>query len=137
MSEEFFGALARLARRRSRLLTEEAVLCNELGELLARLPSPQESAVPSHASTLAADQLSGDKLLPVHQAADLLGISSQTLNKWRVTGGGPEFVKLGRRVLYRRDALDRFVADRARPHTSAYSIVPPRPIARQARDIRR
>ena len=45
---------------------------------------------------------SQERLLTVQQAADILGLAPSTLNKWRLCGGGPEFVKLGRRITYRR-----------------------------------
>ena len=36
--------------------------------------------------------------LSVREAAQYLGLSASTLNKLRVFGGGPTFLKLGRRV---------------------------------------
>jgi len=42
--------------------------------------------------------------LDTAQAADFLNISPRTLEKHRVTGGGPRFRKFGSRVLY--GALD-------------------------------
>ncbi|ODT87798.1 helix-turn-helix domain-containing protein [Phenylobacterium sp. SCN 70-31] len=41
-----------------------------------------------------------EKLLSTVEAADRLGVSSSYLNKLRVTGGGPPFVKIGARVAY-------------------------------------
>jgi hypothetical protein len=38
-------------------------------------------------------------------AAAYIGLSPRTLEKYRVTGGGPIFRKLGRRVLYVADDL--------------------------------
>lgn len=43
----------------------------------------------------------GAMLLPVAKAAELLNVSSSYLNKLRVTGHGPAFCKIGRRVGYR------------------------------------
>ena len=40
------------------------------------------------------------------EAAELLRISPRTLERHRVAGTGPRFVKAGRRVLYRRSDLD-------------------------------
>ena len=40
------------------------------------------------------------------EAADLLRISSRTLERYRVSGTGPQFVKAGRRVLYRQSDLE-------------------------------
>jgi hypothetical protein len=47
-----------------------------------------------------------------------LNLSSSTLNKLRLTGGGPQFVKLGVSVRYRLDDLDTWVAAQLRRSTS-------------------
>jgi hypothetical protein len=39
------------------------------------------------------------------QAAIFLGVSARTLQAWRVRGGGPPYVKVGRAVRYQRRAL--------------------------------
>lgn len=116
MSDEFLTVLTRLARERSRLLAQEASLWAELSEALTRAsvktePAPLPEAI----------KPPSDTLLRVQQAADLLGLSAGTLDKWRVTGGGPEFIKLGRRILYRRETLEKFISGKIKPHTSAYS----------------
>jgi transposase-like protein len=54
-------------------------------------------------------------LEPVHgveEAANILGISTTLLNKWRVTGKGPAFIKLGRRVVYTQPDLLAFIEAR-------------------------
>ena len=52
-------------------------------------------------------------------AADRLGVSAQTLVKWRVTGEGPAFVKVSHKcVRYEQAALDAWVASRRRRSTS-------------------
>lgn len=117
MSHELFTSLTRLAQERSRLLVQEASLWAELGEILACTSLPMVLARPLEASNPPPDVL-----LRVGQAADLLCVSASTLNKWRVVGGGPEFLKLGRRILYRRDTLEKFISSKAKPHTSAYSV---------------
>ncbi len=43
-------------------------------------------------------------------AALFLGMSPATLAVWRITNRGPSYLKLGRRVLYRRESLERFQA---------------------------
>ena len=53
-------------------------------------------------------------LLTVTEAAQYLRCSASYLNKLRVTGGGPTFVKMGARVLYTRADLDRFINQNAR-----------------------
>ena len=58
-------------------------------------------------------------LLNTPQAAEILGISPKTLAKWRFTGEGPEFCRLGRRrVVYRLDDLFSFVEAGRRRSTS-------------------
>jgi predicted DNA-binding transcriptional regulator AlpA len=49
-----------------------------------------------------------DVALNEHQAADFLGISVRTLQAWRVRGGGPRYVKLGRSVRYQHRELVSF-----------------------------
>jgi Helix-turn-helix domain len=46
------------------------------------------------------------------QAAMFLGVSVRTLQAWRVRGGGPPYVKIGRTVRYRRRALLAFQDER-------------------------
>lgn len=45
-------------------------------------------------------------------------ISPRTLEKWRITGTGPRFSKLGRRVCYTREDLLAWAASRLRMSTS-------------------
>jgi len=42
------------------------------------------------------------------QAAIFLGVSVRTLQAWRIRGGGPPYVKIGRAVRYQRRALVTF-----------------------------
>lgn len=48
--------------------------------------------------------------LTQEQAATYLGVSPLTLNTQRCRGGGPRYVKLGRRVVYRVADLDAYLA---------------------------
>ena len=56
--------------------------------------------------------------LPVDDAAAFLGISSHTLNNWRVQGCGPTFLKIGGRVSYDRDDLRQWRNEQRRSSTS-------------------
>ena len=56
--------------------------------------------------------------LKVAAAAERLGLSPSTLNKWRVQGCGPKFVKLGRSVAYRPADIDAWLAEQVRGSTS-------------------
>ena len=59
-----------------------------------------------------------EKLLSTVEAADRLGVSSSYLNKLRVTGGGPPFVKIGARVAYDPADLGRWLEAQKRSSTS-------------------
>ncbi len=49
------------------------------------------------------------ELLDTASAARALGLRPSTLNKWRTTGCGPRFVRLGAAVRYRRVDLAAFI----------------------------
>ena len=49
------------------------------------------------------------------------GLSTKTLERWRVTGEGPSFRKLGRRCFYVQADLDSWADSRKRRSTSATS----------------
>lgn len=50
-------------------------------------------------------------LLTPLQAAEWLGVSRSLLSYWRAKGEGPEFVRLGKKVIkYRLDTLQAFVS---------------------------
>ena len=51
-------------------------------------------------------------------APDYVGLSPTTLETMRVRGGGPTFVKLGRRVVYRCEDLDAWLEAVRRGSTS-------------------
>jgi excisionase family DNA binding protein len=60
-----------------------------------------------------------DELLTVEEAAERLKISKHTLNRWRVTGEGPPFVKYGPRLVrYLEEALTDWEKRRTRRSTS-------------------
>ena len=62
-----------------------------------------------------------DLLLTVEEAATRLKISKHTLNRWRVTGEGPPFVKYGPRLVrYIDRVLDEWATKRIRRSTSEY-----------------
>lgn len=51
-------------------------------------------------------------------ASQHIGLAVSTLEKMRVTGGGPKYVKLGRSVRYRLSDLEQYLAVRVRESTS-------------------
>ena len=45
------------------------------------------------------------------RAAELLGgLSPRTLERWRIEGRGPAYVRVGRLIRYRTEDLEQFVA---------------------------
>jgi excisionase family DNA binding protein len=48
---------------------------------------------------------------PAGIAAEYLGVALTTLAKWRISGEGPRYARVGKRVLYRRDDLDAWMMD--------------------------
>jgi predicted DNA-binding transcriptional regulator AlpA len=57
-------------------------------------------------------------LLTQHEAADATRLSERTLERHRLTGTGPKFVRLGRRVFYRRQDVEAWIIDCTRQSTS-------------------
>lgn len=50
-------------------------------------------------------------LLNTNEAAEYLRLKKQTLANWRHTRRGPNYIKMGRYVIYDREALDQFIED--------------------------
>jgi predicted DNA-binding transcriptional regulator AlpA len=57
-------------------------------------------------------------LLSQREAATLLGLSHRTLERYRCTGFGPAYRKLGRRVLYAASDIEAWAASCVRNSTS-------------------
>jgi hypothetical protein len=57
-------------------------------------------------------------LLSQRDTARRLNVSVRTLERWRVNGGGPPFVKYGRKVGYRDPDLEAWLAAHVVPNTS-------------------
>lgn len=53
-------------------------------------------------------------------------LSPRTLERWRWTGEGPKFVKLGGRVVYRLEDVEAFEADNVRTSTGDVASSLPR-----------
>ena len=56
--------------------------------------------------------------LNVPEAAAMLRVSKSWLDKKRLDGGGPEYHKFGRRVVYNSRDLENWAARNKRRHTS-------------------
>lgn len=61
--------------------------------------------------------------MPQDLAADFLGLSPRTLERFRVEGRGPSFLKLGRRVVYSREDLVKWAEAQRRSSTSDLGAV--------------
>ena len=60
------------------------------------------------------------------EAAQYIGVAVSTLAKMRCWGGGPEFLKLGRKVAYEREPLDFWKSRRRVRSTSDAERLPRR-----------
>ena len=67
--------------------------------------------------------VSSRRMLSVQEAAARVGLSKSSLNKLRVYGGGPVFLKLGRSVRYDPYDLDSWLASHRRNSTSEQASI--------------
>ncbi len=71
---------------------------------------PALNPIPSDDSTL----------IRPDEVAAILGVSLSTLERWRCIGGGPPYLKVGRRkVAYLAGALRQWLQAQERAHTAA------------------
>ena len=59
-----------------------------------------------------------ETLLTPIEAAAILKVKPNTLAKWRVTGEGPAFIRVGRSVRYSSREIARFIDRQTRSSTS-------------------
>ena len=71
-------------------------------------------------ATLCTQNLMTEQFRDTPQAARILQMSERTLEKWRVTGGGPVYRKFGRRVLYADSDLLAWIESARKNSTSDY-----------------
>lgn len=57
-------------------------------------------------------------MLSTSEAATYCGLSRSTFEKLRVYGGGPRYIKFGRRVVYDVADLDLWISSKRRASTS-------------------
>ena len=62
--------------------------------------------------------MSSKRLLTVVETAAYVSLSASTLNRLRVSGGGPRYAKLAGKVLYDIRDLDQWIEDNKRGSTS-------------------
>ena len=61
--------------------------------------------------------IQGRQWLSAKEAAEYCGLGFSTMAKLRLSGGGPEFSKVGEKVLYHRDNLDKWLHSKSRTST--------------------
>ncbi len=78
----------------------------QLERLILRIDKLQTALLP---------QSTAQQLLTSAEAASLLGLKEQTLALWRSSGGGPEYIKTGRKVRYRPEAIQDYIENQTVP----------------------
>lgn len=64
-----------------------------------------------------------DRVLRPDETARRLNNSTSTLAKWRMTGDGPRFVKVGRAVRYRQSDIEDWLASRTVSSTAESGLL--------------
>lgn len=59
-----------------------------------------------------------DDMLTTRDVSREYRLTESSLEKWRVAGVGPAYLKLSRRVMYRRSDVEQWLADNRRSSTS-------------------
>ena len=59
-----------------------------------------------------------NQLMTEKDVANLICITPRALQNWRLRGGGPEYVKIGRSVRYQRSDVIKFIEERKRKHSA-------------------
>lgn len=57
-------------------------------------------------------------MLTEEDLSEYFGVKKDTVRKWRITGNGPIYLKVGGRVMYPRKAVQDYVANRMFRSTS-------------------
>ncbi len=60
-----------------------------------------------------------DSAHPENALARRWAMSPRTLERWRWTGGGPRYLKVGKRIVYRLEDVEAFEAVRLHESTSS------------------
>ena len=55
-----------------------------------------------------------EQLYNEKETAKLLSLSVKTLQRYRYTGGGPIYIKLGKSVRYKESDIEKYVSERIR-----------------------
>ncbi|MFB9655061.1 helix-turn-helix transcriptional regulator [Microbacterium imperiale] len=79
------------------------------------LSATATTSVRSLADAVASSELL-DALIRPDTLADRLGTTERNLSEWRITGRGPRYIRIGRSVRYRPEAVDAWLL--AQEHAS-------------------
>lgn len=60
------------------------------------------------------------RLITPQQLADLVGVAVSTLKKWRSIGGGPPWVRIGRRIFYDLVEVEKWIDQNRFRSTAEY-----------------
>lgn len=67
---------------------------------------------------MADEKLCAERLYGELEVFQLRGVPRRTLQKLRMSGGGPGYVKIGRRIYYRLSAVDSWISKNTRQSTA-------------------
>jgi predicted DNA-binding transcriptional regulator AlpA len=95
-----------------------------IGEIAMRKFNSVNAAERSTGVGAADNAVFANRKISVREAAAYLGISKSFLDKKRLHGTGPVYLKIGRRVAYDLGDLEIWVAGQKRRHTSEVARLP-------------
>ena len=87
-----------------------------LDQVIDSLPNKERTKVITRARKLVIAET--NVRLTVMEAAKYVRLSKGTLDNLRTTGGGPRYIKLGRKVIYDRTDLDQWLEDHKQNSTA-------------------
>jgi predicted DNA-binding transcriptional regulator AlpA len=88
--------------------------------LMMQSQNDLRAALESATSSTALPPKPQTRVLRTPATAEYVGLSRSTLEKFRLTGEGPKFVRIGARAVgYRIEDLDTWLSERVRQSTSA------------------
>ncbi|MFG0251291.1 MAG: helix-turn-helix transcriptional regulator [Phycisphaerales bacterium JB038] len=74
----------------------------------------------THPPDAPASPILGEPLLAPAALATELGVTTKTLERWRMTGDGPPFLRISRKVIrYRKADVEAFLAGRVAASTAS------------------
>jgi excisionase family DNA binding protein len=85
-------------------------------------PQVRGNVMEPHVSGIRQAQIAQVSAVPTYlaqaEAAEFLRVSERTLERWRLEGSGPPYIKAGRRILYRVSDVESWLQARRRSSTS-------------------